>query len=236
MTVDVLEQLREVADALTNTTQVRNPRHGRDADGNKVRLPDHVALLPGLIGQVAEIVWPNGGGDNESARPVPSSRLPGNPQAMAVHLDIWIGVAKWHMHWSLVTRDTIESSIRQLLGKVTSADSDTQEELLAEMRGWQHRCEVVLKEAFNDPQVQSPCPVEGCGNRTLRINVQRKTARCATCRARWAEVADPERGVWSIVGLADHIQTYEQASRAAASTAREVEREAKERRYGRSAA
>lgn len=236
MTFDVLAELRDTADALTNPTQVRNPRHGRDANGERIRLEDHVAILPGLIGQVAEIVWPNGGGDSESARPVPSSRPPGNPHAMAVHLDIWIAVAKWHMRWCLTTRDTLESSIRQLLAKVMSEDSNTQEDLLTEMRSWQHRCELVLREAFNDPQVQSPCPVEGCGSRTLRINVQRKTARCTTCRARWAEVPDPERGVWSIVGLADHIQTHEAASRAAAAEARAVERDLKEKRYGRPAA
>lgn len=236
MTFDVVAELRDVADALTNPTQVRNPRHGRDANGERVRLEDHVAILPGLIGQVAEIVWPNGGSDSESARPVPASRPPGNPQAMMVHLDIWIGVARWHMRWCLTTRDTLESSVRQLLAKVMSEDSDTQDELLAEMRSWRHRCELVLREAFNDPQVQSPCPVEGCGSRTLRINVQRKTARCATCRARWAEVPDPERGVWSIVGLADHIQTFEAASRAAAAEVRETERVLKEKRYGRSAA
>ncbi len=236
MSTDIMADLRDTVDALTNPTQVRNPRHTRDADGGKVQLPDHVVTLPGLIAQVADIVWPTGASDSESARPVPSSRPPGNPQAMAVHLDIWIGVAKWHMQWCLTTRDTLESSIRQLLGRVASEDRDTQEYLLTEMRGWLHRCEVVLREAFDDPQVQSPCPVEGCGQRTLRINVQRKTARCSTCRSRWAEVPDPARGIWSIVGLADHIQTYEAQSRAAASDARAAERVVKERRYGRSAA
>jgi hypothetical protein len=236
MTVDILAELRDAADALTNPSQVRNPRRARDANGERVQLPDHVATLPGLIAQVAEIVWPTGGGDSESARPVPSSRPPGNPQAMALHLDIWIGVSKWHMRWCLTTRDTLESSIRQMVAKVMSEDSDTQDEMLGDLRSWRHRCEVVLREAFNDPQIQSPCPVEGCGNRTLRVNVQKKTARCTTCRARWAEVPDPERGIWSIVGLADHIQTYEAQARAAAAEVRMAEREAKERRYGRSAA
>lgn len=236
MTADAFADLQEVVDTLTNPSQVRNPRHGRDANGDKVKLPDHVVTIPGLIAQVAELVWPSGPDESATSRPVPSSRLPGNPQAMAVHLDIWMGVAKWHMMWCLTTRDAVESSIRQLLGRAAREDSDTQDELLAEMRRWQHRCEVVLREAFNDPQVQSPCPVEGCGQRTLRINVKKKTARCLTCRARWAEAPDPERGIWSIVGLADHIQTYEAQSRAAASEARAVERDLKVRRYGRSAA
>ncbi len=236
MTADPFADLQEVVDALTNPSQVRNPQSTRDADGIKVKLPDHVVTIPGLIAQVADIVWPSGPDESATSRPVPASRLPGNPQAMAVHLDIWIGVAKWHMMWCLTTRDTLESSIRQLLGRAAREDSDTQDELLTEMRRWQHRCEVVLKEAFNDPQVQSPCPVEGCGSRTLRINTKKKTARCTTCRARWAEVPDPDRGIWSIVGLADHIQTYEAQSRAAASEARDAERVRKEQRYGRSAA
>lgn len=236
MAFDLLAELRDTADTLTDAQHVRNPRHGWDANRHKVQLPDHTVTLPGLIAQVAEIVWPNGGGDNESARPVPSSRPPGNPQAFAVHMDIWFAVARWHVRWCLTTRDTLESSIRQLLGRVTSEDRDTQEELLTEMRSWRHRCEVVLREASPDPGVQSPCPVEGCGARTLRINVQRKTARCTTCRARWAEVPDPEKGVWSIVGLADHIQAHEAQSRAAAGAARDVERELKAKRYGRTAA
>lgn len=232
---DIVAELRDLVDQLTNTTHVRNPRHARDANGERVQLPDHTANLPGLVGQIAEIVWPDGG-DSESARPVPSSRPPGNPQAMAVHLDMWIGVAKWHMRWCLTTRDTLESSMRQLLGRVMSEDSDTQEELLFELRSWRHRCEVVLREAFNDPQVEAPCPVEGCGQRTLRVNTQKKTARCTTCRARWAEVPDPERGIWSIVGLADHIQAFMRESRAAAAEVRASERELKERRYGKPAA
>lgn len=236
MSFDALAELAEVVDALTNPQHIRNPRHGWDANRNKVQLPDHTVTLPGLIAQVAEIVWPNGGGDSEGSRPVPASRPPGNPNASAVYLDIWIGTARWHMMWCLTTRDSLESSIRQLLGKVAGEDRDTQLELLADLRSWRHRCEVVLKEATNDPGVQSPCPVEGCGQRTLRINVKKKTARCTTCLARWAETPDPDKGIWSIVGLADWIRDHEQASRAAADEARRVEREAKERRYPRSAA
>ncbi len=236
MNTDTFTDLQQVVDTLTNPTQVRNPRTARDANGDRVQLPDHVATVPGLIAQVAELVWPSGPDETATSRPVPASRLPGNPQAMAVHLDIWLGVTRWHLMWCLTTRDTVESSIRQLLGRAAREDSDTQDELLTEMRRWQHRCEVVLKEAFNDPQVQSPCPVEGCGSRTLRINVKKKTARCTTCRARWAEVPDPDRGIWSIVGLADHIQAHETQSRAAAAEARSVERGLKEKRYGRPAA
>lgn len=236
MTFDMLAELRDTADALTNPTPVRNPRHTRDASGERIRLEDHTTVVPGLIAQVADLVWPAGGQDSESARPVPSSRMPGNPQASALHLDIWFSVARWHLRWCMTTRDTLESSIRQLLAKVLAEDSDTQEEFLTQLRSWRHRCEVVLREAFNDPQVQSPCPVEGCGSRTLRVNIERKTARCTTCRARWAETPDPDRGIWSIVGLADHIQTYETASRAAAAEVRATERGLKEKRYGRPAA
>lgn len=236
MAFDVYAELTDVCDALTNAQHVRNPRHGWDANRHKVQLPDHTVTLPGLIAQVAEIVWPNGGGDSEGSRPVPASRPPGNPQASAVYLDIHIGVTKWSMLWGLTLRDTVESSIRQLLGAVASKDHETQVDLLIEFRSWRHRCEVVLKEAVNDLDSQAPCPVEGCGARTLRINVRKKTARCTTCRARWAEVPDPDKGVWSIVGLADHIRGHEAAAKVAADEARLVERGRKEARYGRSAA
>ncbi len=236
MTFDIVTELRDTADALTNPTQVRNPRHGWDANRHKVVLPDHVVTLPGLIAQVAEIVWPNGASNDGSARGVPSTRPPGNPQASAVVIDIHIGVTKWHMRWGLVARDTIESSIRQLLAKAMSQDTDTQWDLLCELRSWRYRCEVVLKEATNDPQVQVPCPVEGCGERTLRVNIAKKTARCTTCRARWSETPDPERGIWSIVGLADHIRTYEAEARGAADEARRLVREDKRRVYRQPAA
>ena len=76
MAFDILAELRDTADALTDAQHVRNPRHGWDANRHKVQLPDHTTTLPGLIAQVAEIVWPNGAGEKESARPAPSSPPP----------------------------------------------------------------------------------------------------------------------------------------------------------------
>ncbi len=232
MTFDIVTELRDVVDELTNPFQSREPRHTWDANRHRIKLPDHVVTLPGLVTQVGDIVWPTGRRDGDfHVRPVPGSRPPGDPQASACYMDIHIGVTRWHLMLGLVARDTIESSIRQLLGRILSEDRDTQMALLDDLRSWRHRCEIVTGLATPDPQLQVPCPVEGCGQRTLRINVAKKTARCTSCRARWAEQEDEWTG--NIGVLARWIQDWQAHSRGAADSRREAERE---RKNGRSAA
>jgi hypothetical protein len=232
MVVDVLTELTDTADALTEPHQSREPRWTWDADRsnrNKIKLPDHVVTLPGLITQVGDIVWPSGRQDQGDfhVRPVPSSRPPGDPEASACYLDVSIAVTRWHVMLGLTLRDTLESSIRQLLGRISREDRDTQLALLDEMRQWRRHCEVITGLVSPDPQLQVPCPVDGCGARTLRINVGKRTARCTSCKARWAEQEDPDAGIYSISILAQWIGEWQASAKAAADSARQVARQRK---------
>lgn len=239
MAVDILQDLAEACDDLTNPRRHREPRgHYWDAARHRKALPDHEVTLPGLITQVGQIVYPSGQQDDGgfTMRPVPGSRIPGNPKAVTCYLDIHIGVTRWHAQFGLTLRDTIESSIRQLLGSAGAQHSDIQAELLDDMRRWRHQCEIVTRWRDPDPELDAPCPVDDCGARTLRVNLAKRTARCTSCGARWAEEVDEERGIGSIGVLGRHIQRHRAESEVASRTAWQDERQRKARREGRTAA
>lgn len=237
MSVDILTDLRDTADTLTNPYQHREPRWEWDHNRHRKPLPPHEVTLPGLLAQLGDMAYPGGQADDTaSTRSVPRSRPPGNPKAITAYLDIHIAVARWHMMLCIVMRDTIESSVRQLLGRVATEPSDVQAELLADMRRWRYTCEIVTRWRDPDPQLQAPCPADRCGERALRVNLAERTARCVACGSRWAENVDEAAGIYSIGVLARHIQTYTAAADAAADGARQVERDRKIRRAGRSAA
>lgn len=240
MSVDTLSELRDVCDALTNPYQHREPRHAWNASKHKVRLPDHVVTLPGLIAQVAEAAYPGGNTADSggfTVRPVPGSRPPGNPRALACYLDIHIGVTKWTILFGLAgqeTRDTVESQLRHLVASSPTQDSEDQLGLLDELRRWQRQCEIITGWRDPDPQLEVPCPVEGCGERALRVNLAEKTARCTACGSRWAEDEDDYTGQIGL--LARHIQDHKAATKAGADRVWADERERKAARNGRSAA
>ncbi len=240
MSTDILADLRDVADALTNPYQHREPRWGWSPSRHKVKLPDHVVILPGLIAQLAELAEiptsPGGSNDTPTSRPVPQSRPPGNPQALAAYLDIHIGVAKWTILFGLDSRDTVESQVRHLVASVAARDAEDQGGLLDELRRWQRQAEIILEWREADLQLTVPCPVDECGERSLRVNVPEKTARCVACGCRWAEVENPDRGVYSIGVLAGFIADHRRLSKAGADRAREDDRARKAARSGRSAA
>ncbi len=231
MAADVLADLRDTADALTDPTQIRHPRHGWDHNRHKVTLPDHVVVLPGLLTQLGDMAYPGGRVDDTSGRAVPKSRPPGNPKALVAYLDIHIAVGRWTVQFGLGWRDTVESQVRQLLGAAPTQDHDDQLELLADMRRWLRQCEELTGLRERDPELTAPCPIEGCGQRTLRINLTGKTARCVSCGARWAEQETEHVGNLGV--LARHIAAHRQATGEAAAVAWAADRERKAARYGR---
>lgn len=237
MSTDILADLREVADALTDPHQVREPRgHYWDHNRHKKPLKDHVTILPGLLRQLADIVYPGSppdSGAGPTSRPVPSSRPPLRMDAASAHLAITIAVTRWHVSLGLELRDTVESSVRQLLGRIATEDSDTQAVLLAEMRSWQRQAEIICGHRQPDPQLQAPCPNPECGQRKLRVNMADLTARCDGCGARWAEQEDPDHGVYNIGVFARHITEFQRLSKEGADRVRQVERERKQRISGR---
>lgn len=234
---DLLADLADTCDALCDPTQIRHPQWYWDENRNKKNLPDHIVVLPGLIARLAEVVYPGSTPDSDgTSRPVPSSRPPLRTDAASAYLAIHMATARWSISLSLELRDTIESSIRQLLGRISREDSDTQLALLTEMRSWQRQCEIICGDRQPDPQLQVPCPNPDCGERRLRVNMTDLKARCENCGDRWAEQEDPENRVYSIGVLAAHIADYQRQSKAAADGARQQERDRKAARSGRVAA
>lgn len=237
MSTDLMADLRDVTDALCDPHMVREPRgHIWDANRHKKQLPDHVVVLPGLLQQLADIVYPGSPPDTgagPTSRPVPSSRPPLRMDAASAHLQIVMAVTRWHVSLGLELRDTLESSVRQLLGRIATEDSDTQTVLLAEMRSWQRQAEIICGHRQPDPQLQVPCPVGDCGARRLRVNMAELSARCEECGCRWAEQEDPDRGIYAIGVLAGHIAEFQRLSKEGADRAWRVERERKARISGR---
>lgn len=234
MVSDVLTDLRETADALTDPTRVRHPRHTWSDSRHKVTLPDHVVDLPGLLTQLGDAAYPGGRAGDGGGRGVPKSRLPGNPKALAAYLDIHIAVTRWTVRFGLGMRDTIESQVRHVLGAAATQPHDVRLDLLADMRRWLRQCEEITGWRDRDPELTTPCPADGCGQRTLRINLTGRTARCVSCGARWAEQESEQVG--SIGVLARHIAAHRQATADAAAGAWEADRVRKSARWGRGAA
>ncbi len=233
MSTDIMADLRDTVDSLCDPHQIREPRWTWDHNRHKKQLPDHVVILPGLLQQLADIVYPGSPPDNgagPTARPVPSSRPPLRMDAASAHLSIVMAVTRWHVSLGLELRDTLESSVRQILGRIAVEDSDTQAVLLAEMRSWQRQAEVICGWKDPDPQLQVPCP--HCADRQLRVNTATVTARCGNCGARWAEDEDPHTGLYSIGVLARHIADHQRTAKAGADRVRQAERERKQRATG----
>ncbi len=243
MTADIMTDLRDTVDSLCDPHQIREPRgHIWDHNRHKKQLPDHVTVLPGLLQQLADIVYPGSPPDNgagPTSRPVPQSRPPLRMDAASAHLAIVMAVTRWHVSLGLELRDTIESSVRQLLGRIATEDSDTQTTLLSEMRSWQRQAEIICGHRQPDPQLQVPCP--RCGERRLRVNMADLTARCdgrpdgEPCGSRWAEQEDPDRGVYPIGVLARHIADHQRLSKEGADRARAEDRARKARISGKPA-
>lgn len=237
MSVDIMADLRDVTDSLCDPHQVREPRgHIWDANRHKKLLPDHVIVLPGLLQQLADIVYPGSPPDNgagPTSRPVPASRPPLRMDAASAHLAIVMAVTRWHLSLGLVLRDTIESSIRQMLERIKREDFETQTVLLVEMRSWQRQAEIICGHRQPDPQLQVPCPDPECAQRKLRVNMADLTARCDGCGTRWAEQEDPDHGIYAIGVLARHIADHQRLSKEGADRVRKVERERKQRISGR---
>lgn len=236
MTVDILGDLRDACDSLTEPHQIRNPRHTWSPTRNKVTLPDHVVTLPGLLQQLADMAYPGrptDGGDFVM-RPIPGSRPPLQLRAVSAHAFITVGIVRWCWSLQLDLRDTAESNLRQVLAAAGRQDRDTQIALLDEVRGWRRQAEVITGWRDPDPELQAPCP--HCGERGLRVNLAERTARCSGCRSRWAEEVDPEAGIWSIGVLGQHIAEHQRGSKAAADRVRAEERDRKARRAGKAVA
>ncbi len=252
MVADLLTDLLDVADTLTEPYQCREPRWMWDANRNKKKLPDHVVVLPGLLQQVADIAYPgSSSGEGGGGRPVPASRPPVQTAALSTYLEITVAVTRWCLALRIELRDTVESNLRAVLGvastlprtrnRVDPYTCDTCEAGRGREH-WSpcHHCTVLTQvelitelrgwqrraeviTGWRKSDPQVEAPCPHCGERQLRINLTSATARCGGCRAEWSDDGVP-LGV-----LAQHIAAYREASKAAAARARKDERDRKAR-------
>jgi len=192
---DVLQQIglvaEELCDPRQHTERVEYWDHNRH---RKFRA--HTTVQPGLLAQLHASVEP-GSADREGGAPHPSSRPPVQTEALSRYASIGIAVTRWCWSLRLEQRDTVESTVRALVGAAGVLDDDTARALLSEMRQWRRWC-VVLTGWEQVYVPRAACPVcETVG--TLRINLTTREAFCTSCAAGWDEDA--------IGVLAEHIKT-----------------------------
>ena len=141
----------------------------------------HVTTQPGLLAQLGEAMVDASSGSQEAAgaRAVPGSRPPGCWEALATLAAITTAVAGWCWDLDLPLRDTVESSIRALIGKAPELDDDRAARLLADMRSWRYRAAVMT--GWQSPLFAPRVPCPACGkNNTLRVNLDRQAAFCSS--------------------------------------------------------
>jgi hypothetical protein len=239
MAIDILAELRDISDVLTDPVQHREPIHGWDKNRNRKVIGHHVIVRPGLLAQVCELIHPGTPPDSGDfvVRSIPGSRPPLRTDAASAYVQIVLAATRWSLSLRLEVRESAESTIRQLLGRIAAEDRDTQAALLSEMRSWRRMCELITGVREPDPHLQVPCP--RCGNRSLRVNLAEASARCAYDitvvgeRRRCGAVWDEESGTIGV--LARHIAEFQARAKADAARVRAEERERKLRRAGRAA-
>lgn len=194
-------QIADLIEELCDPRQHREQRWTWSDQRNKVKLPDHTTIQPGLLAQLYEAVEPilgktgdNQGGSRGVARSTPPLRI----EALDRYLEIANAVDDWceYLHIELANRPTTQSRLRALAGADTTSDQAA--ELLADLHRWRAWASTLTGwQTIYQPN-RAYCPVLECGAQgTLRINLTRKSAICTACRSWWDEA--------TIGLLADHI-------------------------------
>jgi hypothetical protein len=199
---DMLQDIADCADALTDSRQHVEPVYTTDRSRNRKLSHVHRTMQPGLLAQVRERFEP--GAQAAGFRSVPGSRPPLAFEALALHTVISLAAVRWLWSLRIELRNTDESNIRALVGAAGSMDSETQAALLFEMRTWHRRAAILTGWQTAPFRPRASCP--NCGQQALVVNVESKSAFCngfdprtnMPCGAWWDE---------STVGiLAEHVR------------------------------
>lgn len=214
-----LQDIADAADQLTDPFDTEASIDYWDHNRNKKTRKQKIRQKP-LLTQLAEAAFPGVGVKNGGAG-VPTSRPPADLEAIACHMAISVGAAKWAWTLRVDIRDTEASTIRALVGAASTAGSDTQMELRRDLRGWLAWAQTVTGWRSQPMTILAPCPLQyeqdgqavACGARgTIRVRLDTKTAVCLTCHGTWDEE--------TIGLLAEHERAYQRLSEAEAEVAR----------------
>lgn len=197
-----LATIADAADSLTNPIRVREPIPYWDTNRNrKIRFHQHT--LPSLLDQLAAAIIPgevyledDGGHIRRSPRSIPPARL----EAIHALMSIEAGAAIWCDRMTITLREDAAGNIRALVG--SHLTSDLADELLGDLRHWYGWAATLTGWRRPPWTPQSPCPF--CGERTLRVRLDTKTATCVGCRESWTET--------TIGLLAEHLRSTDHGS------------------------
>jgi hypothetical protein len=180
-----LATIADAADALCNPIRSVERIYERDKTHRNNKLTRvWTAILPCMLDQLDQAKFPgevymedDGGGAKLVPRSIPPARL----EAINASLRIQAGAAMWVLRVSLTVRQTTVSNIRALVGANT--DSDTQAAILTDLRRWYSNAATLTGWIRPAWAPQAPCPL--CGERSLRVRLDKETAACISCGEGW---------------------------------------------------
>jgi hypothetical protein len=179
---DIAQLAEELCDPHQHTERVWDVDRHRNRRMRRAYTTTQDGLLTQLSDAMvdAAAVWDDGA----SGRGVPRSRPPGSWEALATHASITTAAARWCWMLGIPQRDTVEASIRGLVGRAPTLDRQQLADLAADIRAWHHRAAVMTGWATPAYAPTAPCPTcEASG--TLRVNLGRQSALCVDCGATW---------------------------------------------------
>lgn len=200
--MNLLDQILDAADALTEPRMHREPLTRHDHNRNKKTVGWHTTTQPGLLRQLEDAITPTGTLTEGALGGSFASRPPLAVEALSRYETIRAGVHRWCYQLNIRVRKTVESNIRALVAATPMLDDQDARELLANLRQWRRWAAVLTgwEQLYQPSGV--PCPVPDCSEvNTLRINLTSKTGMCRVCGAAWGE----DDG--SIQILAQYIKT-----------------------------
>lgn len=202
----MLQDIAEVADELTDRRKHRQPYEVWTPSRHR-RLQHWETDQPGLLEQLRELFEPGAGGEEGRRRKGDGPPTPLNLEAASLHTVITIAAFRWCSRLDVDQRATVEDNVRALVGAAAGVDSDRQAELLADLKGWHRRAQLLTGWTSAPFRPAAGCPYCDRGN-VLVINLAAKSAFCANeeCGAVWRDHGDADKDWGSIYVLAEHIR------------------------------
>jgi hypothetical protein len=183
---DLLREIADTADELTNPMRVVERLWTPDAHRNKRMRKIWIVTLPSLLDQLAAAVVP---GESyavteDTAHTAFASRPAARLDAVDRLLAIEAGAASWCLRMALSLREEPASNIRALVGAAPTMASGDQRTLLGDLNAWRIWAATVTGWEQPPHAPRAPCPL--CDQpASLRIRLERETGCCLACGAAW---------------------------------------------------